>query len=157
MPGDPQQVGLVMSIPELTAILGTPLCGLFFDKYGHRSLLLAVAGILIMTGHTILAMTKITPYVGMFLIGSAYSIFGSAIWTFIPRLVHPDQIATAYGLMTTAMNFSLFLFPLISAVILGTSSHGEFYQVQMFFIALASGTVILSIMLFYRKKPELNQ
>jgi MFS family permease len=157
MPGDSQQVGLVMSIPELTAIFGTPLCGLFFDKYGHRSILLAIAGSLIVLAHSVLAFTTITPYVGMSLIGTAYSIFGSAIWTFIPRLVHSNQIATAYGLMTGAMNLSLFVFPLVVAIILGQSNRGDFHYVQLFFMCLASGSVFLSTLLYYRKKPNRNQ
>jgi MFS family permease len=157
MPGDPQQVGLVMSIPEFTAIFGTPLCGLFFDKYGHRSILLAIAGSLIILAHSILALTTMTPYVGMFLLGTAYSIFGSAIWTFIPRLVHSNQIATAYGLMTGAMNLSLFIFPLVVAMILGQSNRGDYRYAQLFFICLACGTVCLSTLLYYRKKPNRNQ
>jgi MFS family permease len=153
-PGDAQKVGFIMFIPECTAIFGTPLMGLYFDMYGNRALFLSFAGTLLFTGHLILLTATITPFIGMFIMGISYSIFGSAIWTLIPRLVHSHQIATAYGLITGAMNLSLFIFPLIVAYIFRNSPRGDFWYVQLFFMGLSCTAVIFSFILHFLEKNK---
>lgn len=145
-----------MSLPEFTAIFGSPLFGLFFDHYGHRSLMIALSGGFTIGGHLLLAFTDITPYVGMLMLGLSFSIFGSAIWTFIPKLVKPYQIATAYGIMTAAMNLALFLFPLVIATIQTNSTRGNFTNSQVFFMFLASISIIFCYLLHHRHKRVLH-
>ncbi|TPX65495.1 hypothetical protein SpCBS45565_g05131 [Spizellomyces sp. 'palustris'] len=146
-PNDSQRAGMVMSIPDLVSAVGSPLCGLFIDRFGHRSTLLPISGVLVLITHAILCWTDITPIIPMSILGIAYSIFASALWTCVPYLVGNHQIATAYGLVAVALNLSLALFPLAVARI--RNAHPEtFVEVEIFFMVLSFAAIILSLGLY---------
>ncbi|KAI8917230.1 major facilitator superfamily domain-containing protein [Powellomyces hirtus] len=145
-PDDSQKAGMVMSIPDIVSAIGSPLCGLFIDRYGHRATLFPIAGLLVMITYGLLGWTYLTPILPMVLLGIAYSIFASALWTCIPYLVGPHQIATAYGLVAVALNVSLALFPLAVANI-RSSYPATFQPVLALFIALGTVAVFLSTIL----------
>ncbi|KAJ3166546.1 hypothetical protein HDU88_003415 [Geranomyces variabilis] len=144
--GDMQKAGMVMSIPDIVSAIGSPLCGLFIDRYGHRATLLPFAGILIITTHALLGWTMLSPIIAMTILGLAYSIFASALWTCVPYLVGPHQIATAYGLVAVALNVSLALFPLAVARIRSAAPE-TFVPVEAFFIFLGLVSILLSTIL----------
>ncbi|KAJ3171970.1 hypothetical protein HDU88_006780 [Geranomyces variabilis] len=143
-PGDPQMAGRVMSIPDIISSVGTPLCGLFIDRFGYRATLLPVCGVFLLTAHALLGWTTLTPIVPMAILGVAYSIFASALWTCIPYLVGPHQLATSYGLLSTCLNISLALLPLAVAKIRSTFPD-SFVPVEGFFIGIASVSIVLTI------------
>ncbi|KAJ3067592.1 hypothetical protein HK102_007376, partial [Quaeritorhiza haematococci] len=99
-PGDTQRAGLVMSIPDIISAIGSPLCGLFLDRFGHRSLYLPISAFLIFFSHFLMCYSTLTPFIAMSILGVAYSMFASALWPSVPFLVGKHQIATAYGLVT---------------------------------------------------------
>ncbi|KAI9100660.1 major facilitator superfamily domain-containing protein [Phlyctochytrium arcticum] len=146
-PGDSQMAGTVMSIPDIVSAVGSPLCGLFIDYYGHRSTLLPIAGVLVLITHALLCWTTITPIFAMSILGVAYSVFASALWTCVPYLVGSHQIATAYGLVAVALNMSLALFPLVVARIQNVYPD-SFEEVLMFFMALSVLAIALSCGLY---------
>ncbi|KAH9269220.1 hypothetical protein BASA83_008712 [Batrachochytrium salamandrivorans] len=106
-PGDPQTAGSVMSVPDIISAVGSPLAGIVIDRVGHRSTLLPIASLIIFTAHAVLNYSNVTPLIAMVLLGVAYSLFASALWPCVPFLVGRHQIATAYGLLTSALNVSL--------------------------------------------------
>lgn len=108
---DSATAALLFSIPDWIAALFSPLCGILVDKYGKRGFLLPVAAGLILITHSLFLWTNLTPYVAMSVMGISYTLFGSVLWPCVPFLVMNHQIATAYGLLTTALNTSLFIFP----------------------------------------------
>ncbi|KAJ3149710.1 hypothetical protein HDU86_006887 [Geranomyces michiganensis] len=144
--GDMQKAGMVMSIPDIVSAIGSPLCGLFIDRYGHRATLLPFAGVLILITHALLGWTMLSPIIAMTILGLAYSIFASALWTCVPYLVGSHQIATAYGLVAIALNVSLALFPLAVAHIRSAAPE-TFVPVEAFFILLCLVSIFLSTML----------
>ncbi|RKO95580.1 hypothetical protein CAUPRSCDRAFT_12723, partial [Caulochytrium protostelioides] len=68
-PGDPQQAGFVMSIPDGISAFGSPLCGFFVDRVGRRGSLLITASLLIFITHGLLAFTRMAPIFPMVLLG----------------------------------------------------------------------------------------
>ncbi|KAJ3292336.1 hypothetical protein HK104_005359 [Borealophlyctis nickersoniae] len=143
-PGDSQKAGMVMSIPDLVSAVGSPLCGLYVDRYGHRGTLLPIAGLLTFITHAVMCFTSITPIIPMTILGVSYSVFASALWPCVPYLVGRHQIATAYGFVTVALNLSLAVFPLVVAQV--RNAHPEnFTYVEYFFMGLSLVSVAVSI------------
>ncbi|KAJ3160945.1 hypothetical protein HDU86_008308 [Geranomyces michiganensis] len=143
-PGDPEMAGRIMSIPDLLSSVGTPLCGLFIDRFGYRATLLPVTGLLLLTSHALMGWTTLTPIVPMVILGIGYSMFASALWTCIPYLVGPHQLATSYGLLSTSLNLTLTILPLVVAKIRSTFPD-SFVPVEAFFIGIACVAIFLSI------------
>ncbi|KAJ3408403.1 hypothetical protein HDV05_005031 [Chytridiales sp. JEL 0842] len=112
---DSQTAGFVMSVPDWIAAIGSPICGIFLDWYGHRGTILPLSALVIFSSHFLMQFTTFTPLVGMSIIGVAYSMFAAALWPCVPYLVGPHQIATGYGLITISLNLALFGFPLCVA------------------------------------------
>ncbi|KAI8825040.1 major facilitator superfamily domain-containing protein [Fimicolochytrium jonesii] len=144
---DSQMAGTVMSITDIVSAVGSPICGLFIDRFGHRSTMLPLAGILVLISHLLFGWTTITPIVGMVILGLAYSIFAASVWTCVPYVVGNHQIATAYGLVTVALNMSLATFPLAVAQI-RNSYPDSFIPVQIFFVGLSLVSIATSSVLF---------
>ena len=156
--GDSQMAGRVMSVPDFISAVGSPLCGIIVDRLGHRSTLLPLSGILILINHALLSYTTISPFVAMSILGVAYSMFASVLWPCVPFVVGRHQIATAYGLMTVALNISLFSFPLIVAKIRENYSEDDFSGMQVFFMGMCALSILSSSLLLvldYKKGSQL--
>ncbi|KAF9133851.1 hypothetical protein BGW39_008762 [Mortierella sp. 14UC] len=141
---NPKRAGAVMSIPDIVSSIGSPLCGYLVDRFGHRARYIPLSAILLIWTHAQLGLTYITPVIGMFILGLAYSLFASVLWPCIPFLVKDHQLGTAYGLVTIALNISLTFFPMVVASIL---SKGSYLHVEGLFITLAFIGLFLSILL----------
>ncbi|KAJ3010723.1 hypothetical protein HKX48_007227 [Thoreauomyces humboldtii] len=144
-PGDSEMAGTVMSIPDIVGMVGSPLCGLFIDRYGRRTILLPLACVLTLIAHVLLGWTMVTPIFSMTLIGISFSIMGSAIWTCVPFIVGSHQIATAYGILSMVMNGSLAVSPLIVAKI--SSASTSFVPVETYFVGLSILATFVSLVL----------
>ncbi|TPX36637.1 hypothetical protein SmJEL517_g01304 [Synchytrium microbalum] len=142
---DGQEAGWLMSIPDIVSSVGSPVAGIMLDHFGHRSTVLPISGLILLITHTLFAFTMVSPMVSMTLMGIAYSVFASGLWPCVPYLVARHQIATAYGFVTMALNMSLFLFPLVVAQI--RTIDANWVNVELFFIALSSAAVAVSLLL----------
>ena len=83
-----------MTIPDLlAAVLILPI-GYFVDRYGQKSLLFILCGLIVGTSHVFLGLVKIrNPFPFLVALGissSIAAIFSSAV----PALVRSDQMAT---------------------------------------------------------------
>ncbi|KAF9979221.1 hypothetical protein BGZ73_004107 [Actinomortierella ambigua] len=145
-PGDPQRAGSVMSLPDVISAVGSPLCGFLVDRFGHRSRYIPLSAILLIWAHLQLGFTNVTPMVGMTVIGLAYSLFASVLWPCIPFLVEDEQLGTAYGIVTIALNISLTVIPIAVAWLLQRTK-GDYEAVQALFITLGVLALFLSILL----------
>ncbi|TPX43720.1 hypothetical protein SeLEV6574_g04889 [Synchytrium endobioticum] len=145
-PNDAQKAGLVMSIPDIVSAIGSPIAGWMLDYVGHRATVLPLSGIMLIITHSLFAFTMVSPMFSMVLMGISYSVFAAALWPCIPFLVARHQVATAYGIVTVSLNLSLFFFPLVVAHI-RTLDSSSFVNVEIFFIALSSVSVIVGLLL----------
>ncbi|KAJ3397660.1 hypothetical protein HDU92_005402 [Lobulomyces angularis] len=148
---DPQTAGFVMSIPDIVSAVGSPICGFLVDKVGKRVSMLIISSILVLATHVLLCFTSLSPMFSMTLMGLSFTIFPSAVWPCVPLLVSNHQVATAYGIVTVALNASLFGFPLIVAKVRSLFPN-SFDEVQYMFMFLSSISVILSMYLYYLNK-----
>ncbi|KAL2913143.1 hypothetical protein HK105_207383 [Polyrhizophydium stewartii] len=131
-----------MSIPDIISAAGSPLSGMLVDSIGDRTTLLVASCAMILLTHALLNFTTLTPIVPMVILGVAYSLFASALWVCVPFLVGRHQIATAYGLLTVALNLSLSVFPIVVAKIRQASGDpNDFNGMEIFFMALSAAAL----------------
>ena len=135
-----------MSVPDIISAVGTPFAGLLIDRYGKRTLLISFSGAFIFTSLALMTFTMVSPILSMSLLGLSYSVFTSALWPCVPFLVGRHQMATAYGLLSVALNITLSVVPLIVAHLRGTyPDHWEY--TLGFFLSLSALSIVLSIVL----------
>ena len=81
--------------------------------------------------------------------GLAYSGFAAVIWPSLPLVVEPKYIGLGYGFVTAIQNIGLACFPLIIAQIYMDSNQQYIPNVELFFMFLAIGGVIVGLYLNY--------
>ncbi len=105
--------GFLSSILTLSAMVLTPLFGLFSDYIGRRAQLMMLGSILIIPVYTILLNTAISPYIPMIMLGVAFSLVPAIMWPSVALIVPEQKLGTAYGLMTMIQNIGLAGFNLL--------------------------------------------
>lgn len=114
--------GMLSSLIIWGTIVFTPLFGLLTDKKGKRASLMLLGSFLLLTAHLTLALTYITPYIAMFMLGIAFSLVPAAMWPSVALIIDEKRLGTAYGLMTSLQNLGLWGFPILAGVILDISN-----------------------------------
>lgn len=109
--------GVLTSLIIWGTIVFTPLFGFLVDRIGKRATMMILGSILLLITHLTLALSGITPYVPMFILGIAFSLVPAAMWPSVPLIVDEKRLGTAYGVMTAIQNFGLFLFPILAGYI----------------------------------------
>ena len=99
--------GFLVSILTASTMFGTPLFGLFADRFGRRATLMMLGSVLLIPVYLILAYTNISPYVPMAMMGVAFSLVPALMWPSVAYIVDQPKLGTAYGLMTMIQNIGL--------------------------------------------------
>ena len=99
--------GFLVSILTAFTMFGTPLFGLFADRFGRRATLMMLGSMLLIPVYLMLAYTNISPYVPMAMMGVAFSLVPALMWPSVAYIVDQSKLGTAYGLMTMIQNIGL--------------------------------------------------
>ena len=146
--GDPETSARVMGIPDTISALLTPFLGLFVDYYGHRIKIIIICCLLTISCHLFFAFAPvglpIGPIPALVALGIAYAMV-LTLWSSIPLIVPPNLTATAFGISTSTLNFSLTVFPLIVAFLM--TSDATFFSVELFFVSCGLVAAIVSCLL----------
>lgn len=105
--------GFLSSILTLSAMILTPLFGLFADYFGRRSLLMMFGSLLIIPVYLLMVYTQINLIIPMAMMGIAFSLIPAVMWPSVAIITDESRLGTAYGLMTMIQNIGLFGFNLI--------------------------------------------
>ncbi|KAF9437344.1 hypothetical protein BGZ76_001110 [Entomortierella beljakovae] len=143
---DPQKAAQIMTVPDLlSALLVLPI-GFFVDHYGLKSWLFMLCGLILGCSHFVLGLFTIpTPVPALVALGIAAAI-GATITSAVPVLVKSHQIATAYGILSSAMNLAFTTFPLIVAKFM-TIDPSTYTYVEIFFSCCGFGGFLLAVRL----------
>lgn len=99
--------GFLSSTLTLSAMILTPLFGLFADYVGKRSLLMMFGSLLLIPVYLLMAYTDISLYIPMALMGISFSLIPAVMWPSVAIIVDEARLGTAYGLMTMIQNIGL--------------------------------------------------
>jgi len=119
-----QTAGDVTSILMFGTIVLTPLFGWIADNKGKSATLMYLGSGLLFVSHLMFALTTITPYIPIFLLGVAFSLVPAAMWPAVTKIVGENKIGTAYGFMFSVQNLGLWAFPMLIGWVLEISNPG---------------------------------
>ncbi|MFO8128610.1 MAG: MFS transporter [Bacteroidales bacterium] len=119
-----QIAGNISSILMYGTILLTPLFGWIADNKGKSATLMYLGSALLIIAHLMFAITMITPYIPIFLLGVAFSLVPAAMWPAVTKIVGENKIGTAYGFMFSVQNLGLWGFPILIGIVLEASNPG---------------------------------
>ncbi len=105
--------GFLSSMLTLSAMILTPLFGLFADYYGKRSMLMMIGSLLLIPVYLLMAYTHISLYIPMAVMGLSFSLIPAVMWPSVAIIVEESKLGTAYGLMTMIQNIGLAGFNLL--------------------------------------------
>ena len=105
--------GFLSSLLTLSAMILTPLFGLFADYFGRRSLLMMIGSLILIPVYLLMAYTSINLFIPMALMGLAFSLIPAVMWPSVAIIVDESKLGTAYGLMTMIQNIGLASFNFI--------------------------------------------
>jgi MFS family permease len=108
-----EYAGFLSSLLTLSAMIFTPLFGLFSDLIGRRSLLMMVGSLLIIPVYLLMGYTDINLVIPMSIMGIAFSLVPAIMWPSVAIVSDPAKLGTAYGLMTMIQNIGLFGFNIV--------------------------------------------
>jgi MFS family permease len=108
-----EYAGFLSSLLTLSAMIFTPLFGLFSDLIGRRSLLMMIGSLLIIPVYLLMGYTDINLVIPMSIMGIAFSLVPAIMWPSVAIVSDPAKLGTAYGLMTMIQNIGLFGFNIV--------------------------------------------
>jgi len=117
-----EKAGWIVSILPFGTILFTPLFGTFTDRRGKSASLMIYGSVLLVIVHLMFSLTRINPYIPMFLLGVAFSLIPAAMWPSVTKIVDEKRLGSAYGLMFSIQNIGLWAFPLLIGKVLDISN-----------------------------------
>ena len=83
----------------LVSAVASPVFGFLIDRTGRNICWVLLAVAISLFCHCLLCISWFSPYIPMVLLGLAYSILASALWSLVSLIVAEAQMATAFGIM----------------------------------------------------------
>ncbi|GAM24284.1 hypothetical protein SAMD00019534_074590 [Acytostelium subglobosum LB1] len=108
-----QVASLVLSSEQVCSTLLSPVFGYLIRRIGRRVLLLGVAFVLLAAGILLLVLTDIHPLPWVILAGTGFSLLNTTVISSLPVFVPPAVLGTSYGLVGTAYNTGLVIYPVL--------------------------------------------
>ncbi len=131
-----EKAGWIVSILPFGTILFTPLFGIITDRRGKSASLMVYGSILLIIVHLMFALTRINPYIPMFILGVAFSLIPAAMWPSVTKIVPHNRLGSAYGLMFSIQNLGLWAFPILIGNVLDLSNKNVTIE------AIKNGTMV---------------
>jgi MFS family permease len=155
-----EQAGRTMSIPYFVSALISPPIGSMVDRVGRRALLACGTSLTLMLVHLIMAYVPVNfmpvwiPLVGQ---GVAYALFSAVIWPSVGLVVEKRMTGTAYGIILSAQNCGIALFPILVAAIYRASQQRYIPNVELLFVGCAGIGSVTGVALWMLDRKNGNK
>ena len=152
----PSAANICNSLVYLISAGASPVLGIMVDKTGKNLIWLIIAIVFTLGSHVLLALTFITPYLAMSIMGVSYSLLACALWPLVAMIIPEKQLGTAYGFMQSIQNLGLG----VVSIVAGKIADGSGYLILEVFFSGCLCLALLSSVLLYMwdsvKKGGLN-
>jgi MFS family permease len=148
------QAGTLNSYVFLAAAFTTPLFGLLLDRFRRNALLLVAGSALLPLSFLALGIVSGGAGLSTALLGVSFSLLPAVLWPTVARYAAPEQLGTAYGLMTTLQNAGLFAANLAAGYIndvsgASGSNPGGYSSMLWFFGILSTMAFLATVVLWF--------
>lgn len=135
----------VNSMIYLISSVGSPVLGFAVDKIGKNLFWIILSIIATICGHYVLAFATWNPYIGMVVMGIAYSLLASSLWPLVSLIIPEHQLGTAYGICQSIQNLGLALGAIFAGKIVDDYGHVwlEVFFICSLFVSLVATTMML--------------
>ncbi|CAO1362935.1 unnamed protein product [Diamesa hyperborea] len=127
----PEDANTVNSIIYSISAIASPLAGYLVDKFGRNVMWVFLSTLITIVAHSLLAFTFLNPYIGMVIMGLAYSMLASSLWPLVALIIPEYQLGTAYGICQSVQNLGLAIVSITAGMIV---DKGGFLMLELFFI-----------------------
>ena len=103
--------GFLNSLLPLSAMVATPLFGLFVDRIGRRSLLMTFGSLLILPAFLLMGYTNVSLFVPVAMLGVSFSLIPAVMWPAVAYIVEQRRLGSAYALMTLCQQLGVAAIP----------------------------------------------
>ncbi|XP_066251245.1 major facilitator superfamily domain-containing protein 1-like [Euwallacea similis] len=142
---DDEDADHISSIVYLTSGIASPFSGLLIDKAGLNLLWILISIVLTAVAHMLLGFFSVNPYVGIILLGLAYSVLASGLWPLVAIIIPEYQLGTAYGVCQAIQNLGLALVNIFTGWII--DRYGYRALTDFFVVSLILSFIFTSILL----------
>lgn len=146
--------GAMNSYVFLAAIVATPGFGWVCDRTGRYAPLLAFGALLLPLAIAVMAVTDWSLWMATALIGVSYSLVPAVMWPLSSKLVAPERLGTALGLMFVVQNAGVAGANLAAGWLndraAASAANPGGYQPMMLFFGVVSGLGFVFAMLLWR-------
>ncbi|XP_050307536.1 major facilitator superfamily domain-containing protein 1-like [Anthonomus grandis grandis] len=116
----PDDADRINSLVYLISGIASPVTGLLIDKVGLNILWILISVVATVVAHLLLGFTAVNPYVGISMLGLAYSGLASGLWPLVALIIPEYQLGTAYGVCQAVQNLGLAVISIITGWIIQT-------------------------------------
>ena len=120
---DHAKANICNSLVYLISAGASPVLGILVDKTGRNIIWLIIAIVFTLGSHVLLALTFVTPFLAMSIMGVAYSLLACALWPLVAMIIPENQLGTAYGFMQSIQNLGLAVVSLLAGKIADSSGY----------------------------------
>jgi MFS family permease len=140
----------------LAAMFVTPAFGWLVDRIGRHALLLTIGSLLLPLSFVVLRSADSGGLWGATaLLGVSFSLVPAVLWPAVARYAAPEQLGTAYGLMTMLENAGMFLANIAAGYVNDASgasaANPAGYDAMLWFFGLLSLAAFVFAMLLWRR------
>lgn len=141
--------GQLLSIIELLGLFLTPLVGTLADRFGQKIFFILGGCILLITGHSGIALRTGSPYMLVGILGIA-GPFVNCYWPCIPNLVSENNLTNGFAIIFCVLNFAFTFSPIILGYLV--SNTNDFKYFEIFIVGVSVLAFILTGFLIYLNK-----
>jgi MFS family permease len=102
-----QDAGIANSWVFFAAIFASPVFGWVADRFGHKTLMMALGMLALAVSFLILGATEWPLWMTTALVGFSYSLVPAVLWPAVTQLVDLRRLGAAFGLMTILQNMGM--------------------------------------------------
>jgi MFS family permease len=152
-----EQASTLNSYVFLAAAFATPAFGFLVDRIGRHAMLMALGALMLPLSFVFLGTSSGNAGLATVLLGIAFSLVPAVLWPAVARYVEPQQLGTAYGLMTMLQNAGLTVANVIAGYINDASgasaSNPAGYDSMLWFFGLLSLAGFLFTLFLWKRDP----
>ena len=124
-----------VSLFFFSLVIFSPIFGVMISLIGYTLFWVVIAACLTIFCHLSLALSFVSPYIILFILGLSGAIFNASLFTILPGIIKSHQLGSAFGLLQSILNLGLSIFNILAGIIV--SSHG-YFVLELFFYYLSA-------------------